>query len=126
MLTYTSSLDSGPQEFGEIWKTFNIADYTDVIIRIEGVWDGPISFWADNTDILTAPLAVQDIGETTWTTAVISVTGATPSSAVKILRAPVAGLKRIGIYGDIYAEVPNQFIGNVDITVTAVSNTNAR
>jgi hypothetical protein len=128
MLTYTSTLNSAGSVYDNIWKTFGVSDYSTAVIRLSGIWDGPISFWGDNTPTNSVPLAVQDISSTNWTTAAVSETGASPSTEVKIFRVPVAGLTRIGIYGDIYSSPPNQFssVGDVTITITLTSDTNAR
>jgi hypothetical protein len=126
MLTYNVTIDSSSQQFDDVWKVVGVADYSNAIIRLSGTWDGPVSFWGDNTPDLTVPLAVQDISGTNWTTAAISEAGASPSAEVKIFRAPVSGLTRIGIYGDIFGEAPNLFSGIVDITITLTSDSNAR
>ena len=128
MQTYTSTLNSAGSVYENIWKEFNVADYSTAVIRLSGIWEGPVSFWADNTPTYSVPLAVQDISGTNWTTAAVSEAGASPSTEVKIFRAPIAGITRLGIYGDIYASPPNQFIsvGNVTITITLTSDTNAR
>lgn len=126
MLTYTDTLNSTQTPFP--FKTFNCADYTDCVIKIKGIWNGNIEFYADNTAPTGSSdlLAVQSISGTNWTTAVTSEAGASPSSETQIFRVPVAGLTYIGIYGDIYSSPAFVSVGDVELTVTFVSNSNAR
>lgn len=101
--------------------SFDVADYTDAVIRISGVWDGTLYFFANNTP--TAPssaIAVQDIDSTNWTTAVTTEAGSSPSTETQMYRVPVAGLTTL-----ILALGPGAS-GSINATVTAVSNTNAR
>lgn len=103
---------------------FNVADYSDVVIRLLGTYDGSMEFYAANTvleDIANyAPLAVQDLESTNWTTAVTSETGASPSIELKQFRVSVAGLTSIAV------KSASGFSGQCMVIVTAVSNTNAR
>jgi len=126
MLTYTDTLNSTQTPFP--FKTFDCADYTDCVIKIKGTWSGTIEFYGDNTAATGSSdlLAVQSISGTNWTTAVTSEVGSSPSSEHQIFRVPVAGLTYIGIYGDIYSSPAFVSVGDVDLTVTFVSNSNAR
>ena len=126
MQTNVVTLDSTSQQYDDIWKTVNCADYTTAVIKLDGIWDGPVTFWGDNEQVNSVELAVQDISNTNWTTAAISEAGSSPSVERRVFRVPVAGLTRIGFYGDIYNSPPNLFSGSVTITVTLVSDTNAR
>lgn len=126
MLTYTDTLNSTQSPYP--WKTFNCADYTDCVIQISGVWNGNIEFYASNGPgpLGTDLLAVQSISGTNWTTAVTTEAGSSPSTERQIFRVPVAGLTFIAIYGDIYSSPAFVSVGDVELTVTFVSNTNAR
>lgn len=105
---------------------FSVADYTDVAVRLVGIWDGTVEFYGTNgitypsstSDM--SPLAVQDIASTNWTTAAVSEAGSSPSTELKVFRVPVAGLTQIAI------KTASGFTGSVLCTITAVSNTNAR
>ena len=105
-------------------RFFTVADYSDVVIRVLGTYDGNVEFYAANTnleDIINyAPLAVQDLESTNWTTAVTSETGASPSLEIKQFRVSVAGLTSIAV------KSASGFSGQCTVIVTAVSNTNAR
>jgi len=126
MLTYTDTLNSNQSPFP--FKTFNCADYTDCVIKISGTWAGEIEFYGDNTLPTGSSdlLAVQSISGTNWTTAVTSEAGASPSSETQIFRVPVAGLTYVGIFGNIFASPAFVSVGDVELTLTFVSNTNAR
>jgi hypothetical protein len=63
---------------------------------------------------------VQELESTNWTTAVISEAGSSPSTELWTGRVPVAGLTTLVV------KSAGGFVGNVEIVVTAVSNTNAR
>jgi hypothetical protein len=105
-------------------KDFTVADYSDAIIRITGVWDGNVEFYASNNNSTTtgnlSAIAVQDLESTNWTTAVTSEAGASPSIDAKMFRVPVAGLTNLVV------KSASGFTGSVVVIVTAVSNTNAR
>ena len=107
-----------------IATAFRIADYSDAVIRISGIWNGNVEFYATNSiygsESLYGPIAVQDIESTNWTTAVTSEAGASPSLDIKTFRVPVSGLT------EIIVKSASGFSGSISITVTAVSNTNAR
>lgn len=103
---------------------FAVRDYTDAVIRLLGVYAGNIEFYGANTtidDIVNyAPLAVQDLESTNWTTAVTSETGASPSIEIKQFRVPIAGLTSIAV------KSASGFIGQCTVIVTAISTSNAR
>ena len=115
MLTYTSTLTSNSVE-----RVFTVADYSDAVIRLSGIWDGDIEFRATNTGTTYTALAVQDLDSTDYITGTTSEAGASPSSDVQTFRANVAGLT------ELVVKSASNFTGSVDIVVTAVSNTNAR
>jgi hypothetical protein len=115
MQTYTSTLTSASVE-----RTFGVADYSDAVIRISGIWDGSIAFYATNTGTAYTAIAVQELDSTNWTTAVTSEAGSSPSAEVWTARVPVAGLTTLVVKSEA------GFSGSVDLVVTAVSNTNAR
>ena len=115
MQTYSSTLTAASVE-----RTFAVADYTDAVIRLSGIWDGNIGFYATNTGTTYTALAVQDLDSTTFTTGVTSEAGASPSTDTQTFRANVAGLTTLVVKSE------SGFSGSVDIVVTAVSNTNAR
>ena len=128
MLTYTKTLTTA-----DYFKNFNCADYTDCVIQLNGIWAGTIEFYATNkgepTGVSEMDLfAVQSITGTSWTTAVTSESGSSPSTERNIFRVPVAGLTNIAIYGDVLINpmFGTPFSGSVELTVTFVSNTNAR
>jgi len=105
---------------------FGVGDYTDVAIRLVGIWDGSIEFYGTNGVTFPSstsdmsPLAVQDIASTNWTTAAVSEAGSSPSTELKVFRVPVAGLTQIAV------KTASGYTGTVLCTITAVSNTNAR
>jgi hypothetical protein len=115
MQTYTSTLTSASVE-----RTFGVADYSDAVIRISGIWDGNIEFYATNTGTAYTAIAVQELDSTNWTTAVTSEAGSSPSTELWTARVPVAGLTTLVV------KSAGGFVGSVDLVVTAVSNTNAR
>jgi len=115
MQTYTSTLTSASVE-----RTFNVADYSDAVIRLSGIWDGNIEFYATNTGTTYTALAVQELESTNWTTSVVSEAGSSPSTENWTARVPVAGLTTLVV------KSTSGFVGSVDLVVTAVSNTNAR
>ena len=115
MQTYTSTLTSASVE-----RTFNVADYTDSVIRVSGIWNGNIEFYATNTGTTYTALAVQDLDSTAFTTGVTSEAGASPSVDTQTFRANVAGLTTLVV------KSAAGFSGSADIVVTIVSNTNAR
>ena len=120
MQTYSFTIDSS----ADIFEVVNVADYTTAMIKLSGIWNGPIEFYGDNTPGPMVLLAVQDISGTNWTTAAVSEAGSSPSEETKMFRAPVAGLTRLGIYGDFQASPA--FTGSVSVVITLVSDTNAR
>ena len=115
MQTYSSSISSASVE-----RTFAVADYTDAVIRLSGIWDGNVGFYATNTVTTYTPIAVQELESTNWTTAVTAEAGSSPSTEAWTARVPVAGLTTLVVKSE------SGFSGSVDIVVTAVSNTNAR
>ena len=128
MQTFTSTLNSAGG-YDTTWRTFNVADYSTAVIKLDGTWTGPVSFWGDNTTANSALMAVQDIDSTNWTTSVTNTAGASPSSTVFIARVPVSGLVRIGVWGDTFnfsGFGTFVSVGDVTVTVTLVSDTNAR
>jgi len=115
MQTYSSTLTAASVE-----RTFAVADYSDAVIRLSGIWDGNIEFYATNTGTTYTAIAVQELESTNWTTAVISEAGSSPSTEAWTGRVPVAGLTTLVV------KSASGFVGSVDVVVTAVSNSNAR
>lgn len=103
-----------------VQRTFDVADYSDAIIRVSGIWNGNVEFFATNTGTTYTAIAVQELDSTNWTTAVTSEAGSSPSTEAWIARVPVAGLTTLVVAS------ASGFSGAVDVVVTAVSNTNAR
>ena len=97
-----------------------VADYTDAMIRVSGIWNGTLSFQANNTTGTYSTIAVQDIDSTNWTTAVTSEAGSSPSTETNMYRVPVAGLTNLA-----FALGPMD-TGSIDIVVTLISTSNAR
>lgn len=129
MKTITTTLDS-TGGYDTTWREIGVSDYTDAVISLKGTWSGPVSFWGDNKPTAGSTLmAVQDISTTNWTTAVTYESGASPSENTFVARVPIAGLTRIGIWGDTFNYSGfGTFVSvsPVEVTVTLVSNTNAR
>jgi hypothetical protein len=125
MLTYRATLDSTGAVYDNIWKEFSVADYTTAIIKLNGNWTGPVSFWGDNEPTNSQLINVQDLTLDTNTTYTIG----SGASTVKIYRANVTGFVRIGIFGDIYDFSGfGTFVSGtpVEVIITLTSDTNAR
>ena len=106
-----------------VTEYFDVADYTDAVIRLSGIWNGNVEFYATNNPVsggTLTPIAVQDIESTNWTTAVTSEAGSSPSTEFKIFRVPVAGLTRIAV------TTASGFSGVLAVMFSTVSNTNSR
>jgi hypothetical protein len=101
-------------------RVFDVADYSDAVIRVSGIWDGNVEFYATNTGTAYTAIAVQELDSTNWTTAVTSEAGSSPSTEAWTARVPVAGLTSLVV------KSASGFVGSVDLVVTVVSNTNAR
>lgn len=101
-------------------RAFDVADYSDAVIRVSGIWNGNVEFYATNTGTSYTAIAVQELDSTNWTTAVTSEAGSSPSTETWTARVPVAGLTTLVVAS------ASGFSGAVDVVVTAVSNTNAR
>ena len=97
-----------------------VSDYTDAMIRVSGIWNGTLSFNANNTTGAYSTIAVQDIDSTNWTTAVTSEAGSSPSTETNMYRVPVSGLTNLAfVLGPMDT-------GSIDIVVTLISTSNAR
>jgi hypothetical protein len=96
--TYNSTLATPTSD----WAPVNCAGYDTLaltIVSAEG-WDGTISFWggANNNQSSPALWSLNDAEDSSLTSQVDSVVGATPTAFAKNFRGSIAGLAEFGVY----------------------------
>ena len=96
--TYDSTLATPTSD----WAPVNCAGYDTLaltIVSAEG-WDGTISFWggANNNQSSPALWSLNDAEDSSLTSQVDSVVGATPTAFAKNFRGSIAGLAEFGVY----------------------------
>jgi len=96
--TYDSTLATPTSD----WAPVNCAGYESVVLTIESTqgWDGTISFWggANNNQLSPALWSLNDAEDSSLTSQVETVVGATPTAFAKNFRGSVAGLAEFGVY----------------------------
>ena len=96
--TYDSTLATPTSD----WAPVNCAGYDTLaltIVSAEG-WDGTISFWggANNNQLSPALWSLNDAEDSSLTSQVDSVVGATPTAFAKNFRGSIAGFAEFGVY----------------------------
>ena len=96
--TYDSTLATPTSD----WAPVNCAGYDTVALTIESTngWDGTISFWGGAAPNQTSPAlwSLNDAEDSSLTSQIESVTGATPSAYYHNFRGNIAGLAEFGVY----------------------------
>lgn len=96
--TYDSTLATPTSD----WAPVNCAGYDTLALTIVSTngWDGTISFWGGATNDQTSPAlwSLNDAEDSSLTSQVESVVGATPSFFARNFRGSVAGLAEFGVY----------------------------
>jgi hypothetical protein len=96
--TYNSTLATPTSD----WSPVNCAGYDTLALTITSAegWDGTISFWggANNNQSSPALWSLNDAEDSSLTSQVDSVVGATPTAFAKNFRGSIAGLAEFGVY----------------------------
>ena len=96
--TYNSTLATPTSD----WAPVNCAGYDTLALTITSAegWDGTISFWggANNNQSSPALWSLNDAEDSSLTSQVDSVVGATPTAFAKNFRGSIAGLAEFGVY----------------------------
>lgn len=102
LLQYTYTYDSTLATPTSDWAPVNCAGYDTLALTIFSTngWDGTISFWggAGVTQESPALWSLNDAEDSSLTSQVESVVGATPSFYSRNFRGSVAGLSEFGVY----------------------------
>lgn len=102
ILQYSYTYDSTLATPTSDWSPVNCAGYDTLALTIESNegWDGTISFWGGAGANQTSPAlwSLNDAEDSSLTSQVESVVGATPAFYTKNFRGSVAGLAEFGVY----------------------------
>jgi hypothetical protein len=100
--TYTYDGSGGPYNFPADWYPMNCAGYDTIAISVTSPtgWIGSISFWGGAGADQESPglWSLNDAEDSSLTSQIESVTGATPSQYGHNFRGSIAGLAEFGVY----------------------------
>jgi len=100
--TYTYDGSGGSFNYPADWFPMNCAGYDTIAITVSAPtgWIGSISFWAGAGADQNSPAlwSLNDAEDSSLTSQIESVTGATPSAYYHNFRGNIAGLAEFGVY----------------------------
>ncbi len=88
------------------WNAFDVTDFENVVVTLEGTWTGDITFWGTNDepeftgDYNWVKWSLNDSTGATSTALVSTVAGTDPTEIVKGFRGSVAGLRSFAVYSE--------------------------
>jgi len=88
----------------EQWSAYDVTDFENVVVTLEGTWTGDITFWGTNDepeftgDYNWVKWSLNDSTGATSTALVSTVAGTDPTEIIKGFRGSVAGLRSFAVY----------------------------